>query len=304
MKKIIFDTDIGGDCDDTGALAIVHRACEAGLCELLCVTVSTVNPWSSACADAINRYYGRVVPIGKTARCPANEAPPEKFLRWYGKHIAEHFPNDYLPEGGREPVEAVQLLRRTLAENRGEKITMMVIGSFVNLCDLLKSEADDLSPLSGKELVRSQVELISLMGGRFASEENDDVDVEWNVRLDVESARVVFDECPVPIAVSHFDLGERIKTGGVLIERERKNPVAEAYEVHSHGNRFSWDPISAYYAIFGAGEIFIDSRRGRVRVNERGVTVFEAGEGLHCLIDCPDSDRAARRLDELMLGRF
>ena len=28
MKKLIFDTDIGGDCDDTGALAIVHSCFE------------------------------------------------------------------------------------------------------------------------------------------------------------------------------------------------------------------------------------------------------------------------------------
>ena len=304
MKKIIFDTDIGGDCDDTGALAIVHRCCEAGLAELLCLTVSTVNPWSSACADAINRYYGRCVPIGKLSRSPENGAPPEKFLRWYGKHIAENFPNDYLPDTGREPEEAVRLLRRTLAENRGEKITMIVIGSLVNLCDLLQSEPDDLSPLSGKELVRSQVGLISLMGGRFASEEAPSVEAEWNIRLDIPSARAVFAQCPVPIAISHFDVGEKIKTGAVLIANERENPVAEAYEVHSHGNRFSWDPISAYYAVFGTGEIFTDARCGRVCVDEHGVTSFEAGEGLHRLIDCPDFDVAARRLDDVMLGNI
>jgi hypothetical protein len=26
MEKIIFDTDIGGDCDDAGALAVIHDA--------------------------------------------------------------------------------------------------------------------------------------------------------------------------------------------------------------------------------------------------------------------------------------
>lgn len=304
MKKLIFDTDIGGDCDDTGALAIVHRCCEAGLAELLCLTVSTVNPWSAACADAINRYYGRRVPIGVTRVRPTCDAPMEKFLRWYGKHIAEHFENDYLPETGNHPEDAVRLLRRTLAENTGEKITLIVVGSSVNLGGLLRSEADEVSPLCGVDLVREQVELISLMGGRFASEENPTVDAEWNIRLDIASARDAFALCPVPIAVSHFDVGEHIRTGAVLIEHERENPVAEAYEVHSHGNRSSWDPISAYYAVFGKGDIFTDDRCGRVSVDENGVTTLVEGAGDHRLIDCPDLVAAARRLDEILLGRI
>ena len=36
--KIIFDTDIGGDCDDAGALALIHRLCDKGEAELLAVT--------------------------------------------------------------------------------------------------------------------------------------------------------------------------------------------------------------------------------------------------------------------------
>lgn len=36
--KIIFDTDIGGDCDDAGALALLHRLCDMGEAELLAVT--------------------------------------------------------------------------------------------------------------------------------------------------------------------------------------------------------------------------------------------------------------------------
>ena len=29
-KKVIFDTDIGGDCDDAGALALIHSLCNMG----------------------------------------------------------------------------------------------------------------------------------------------------------------------------------------------------------------------------------------------------------------------------------
>jgi inosine-uridine nucleoside N-ribohydrolase len=30
MKKIIFDTDLGGDCDDVGALAVLLNLANAG----------------------------------------------------------------------------------------------------------------------------------------------------------------------------------------------------------------------------------------------------------------------------------
>ena len=66
MNKIIFDTDIGGDCDDAGALAILHEAQNAGKAELLAVTLSTSSPYAAGCADAINRYYGHIVPIADT----------------------------------------------------------------------------------------------------------------------------------------------------------------------------------------------------------------------------------------------
>lgn len=36
--KLIFDADIGGDCDDAGALALIHRLCNKNEAELLAVT--------------------------------------------------------------------------------------------------------------------------------------------------------------------------------------------------------------------------------------------------------------------------
>ena len=70
MKKIIFDTDLGGDIDDGGALAIVHHGIDKGLCKLLCCTSSTINPHSVPAIDAINEYYGHKVEVGTTKVVP------------------------------------------------------------------------------------------------------------------------------------------------------------------------------------------------------------------------------------------
>ncbi|NRF95128.1 hypothetical protein HQN89_30025 [Paenibacillus frigoriresistens] len=57
-RRVILDTDMGPDCDDAGALAILHALVDRGEAELLAVTHCTSNPWGAGCIDAINVYYG------------------------------------------------------------------------------------------------------------------------------------------------------------------------------------------------------------------------------------------------------
>ena len=308
MKKIIFDTDIGGDCDDAGALAIIHSAVNNGDAELLAVTVSTRDPWAVACADAINRYYGHVVPIGLCDRAPLGDPTVAEFLERYGKHVAESFENIYLPKptvcsmgGGIEyPDRAIELMRGLLAQNKGDKITLTVVGSCLNLAALIESVGDEASPLTGIELIQSQVDKIVLMGGLFA----DTPTPEYNIKTDVPSAQTVFEKCPVPIYVSHFDVGLRVMSGARLLEEAPQNPAAEAYRFHVGGKRHSWDPIAAFYAIYGCRGVFSDERRGRVTVLDSGITLFEESEGNHILIDCNSSDiaEAEALLDAAMCG--
>lgn len=307
--KIIFDTDIGGDCDDTGALAMVHRLAEKGLCELLCVTVSTSNPYSAGCADAINRWYNRVVPIGQTDKViPGDD---EKFFEvCYGKHICENFENDYYGTG-KKPENAVKLLRKTLATS-SEKVNFIVIGSLVNVAGLLLSKPDEISSLSGEELIKQKVECFSVMGGHFPKDGDEEVWfgteqmlAECNIKVDISSAKIFFEKCPVNCVVSQFFIGWKMLTGNVLIERERKNPVAESYFVHSHGNRSSWDLTSAYYAILGTGDIFTLGLAGDIAVDDKGVTTFtERKNGKFRLLECPSINAAAKRIDEIITGRI
>ena len=310
MKKIIFDTDIGGDCDDAGALAIIHSAVNNRLAELLAVTVSTRDPWAPACADAINKYYGNAVPVGLCAKAPQGDPTMAEFLERYGKHIAENFDNEYLPRpaecamcgGGKQPEDAVSLLRRTLAESSGEKITLVVVGSCLNLASLIESEGDGASTLTGLELIEAKVDKVVLMGGLFA----ENATPEYNIKTDIPSAKTVFEKCRVPIVISHFDVGLRVMSGARLIEEAPENPAAESYRFHVGGKRHSWDPIAAFYAVYGCGGVFSDVRRGRVTVLDDGVTLFAEGEGSHILIDCRECDflRAEEMLDRAMCGEL
>ena len=61
--KIFFDTDMETDCDDAGALAVLHSLADRGECEILATVVSVKDPASVATVDAINTYRGRPDPF-------------------------------------------------------------------------------------------------------------------------------------------------------------------------------------------------------------------------------------------------
>src|SRR5687768_16854650 len=45
--KVIFDTDMDSDCDDLGALAVLHALADRGEVEILATVTSSQNPWSA-----------------------------------------------------------------------------------------------------------------------------------------------------------------------------------------------------------------------------------------------------------------
>ena len=65
--QVIFDTDMAGDCDDAGALAVLHALADLGEAQILAVVTNrkcTAGVSGGAC-DAINTFYGRPdIPIG------------------------------------------------------------------------------------------------------------------------------------------------------------------------------------------------------------------------------------------------
>ncbi|MDD4425039.1 MAG: hypothetical protein PHS40_03855, partial [Mariniphaga sp.] len=54
-EKIIFDTDMGSDCDDVGALALLHHYADLGKAEILgCIYSSGKVPFGAGIVEAIN----------------------------------------------------------------------------------------------------------------------------------------------------------------------------------------------------------------------------------------------------------
>ena len=58
-ERVIFDTDVGGDVDDAGALAVLHALADRGEIELLAMGVVIGHEAAVPFVHAVNTWYGQ-----------------------------------------------------------------------------------------------------------------------------------------------------------------------------------------------------------------------------------------------------
>lgn len=289
MKKIIFDTDIGWDCDDAGALALIHSLCNKGEAELLAVTATYYHKYAAGCIDAINRYYGRIVPVGVNYSIVDTfvEADhPENTYVGYAKPICIEFPNSY-KDGGAE--DSIRLMRKTLANQEDNSVTIVATGTLSCLEKLIKSDADDISGLSGTELIKEKVERTVVMGGRFKAtwpmpiveRSVGELAAEYNIKGDVPAAQTVCENWPGELVFSSYEIGNYcITLKNVKYDEKAPNPVAYAYKLFTGKceGRESWDLTAAFYGIRPDYGYYNLHEFGKVSVSDDGITTWEKSD--------------------------
>jgi inosine-uridine nucleoside N-ribohydrolase len=264
---VIFDTDMGNDVDDALALAMLHAFASRGEVKLLAVTVSKDNPWAAEYVRMVDEYYGRpTIPVGIVH----DGKTPDDGL--YVKQICElhhRRPNKAAV------VDAVQLLRKTLAAEQDGTVTLIQVGFSTNLARLIDSRPDRYSALSGMDLVKKKVRLLTVMAGDFAQSKP-----EYNVKTDVPAAQKLFAGWPTDIYFSGFEVGLAILYPAASIEHDfpAGNPVAEAYRVYAKMpyDRPTWDLTTVLYDLRPDRGYFDISAPGDVTVAVDGVTSFQA----------------------------
>jgi len=148
--RLIFDTDMMGDVDDVGTVAVLHALADAGEVEILAMGLSGKNPWSPLCLDALNTYFRRPdVPIG-VVRGPAFDKRSR-----YAEAIAKEFPHRL--KSADDAPDAALLYREVLAEQAEGSVVMVSVGQVTNFRNLLGTGPDEHSDLAGAELVRRKV---------------------------------------------------------------------------------------------------------------------------------------------------
>ncbi|HZW32261.1 MAG TPA: nucleoside hydrolase [Isosphaeraceae bacterium] len=285
--RLIFDTDICGDCDDVLALGMIHALQSRGHCRLLAVTISADHELAAPFVDAVNTFYGRgEIPIGVVGSGGVVEK--SAFLALVEEKDGGRLRYPHRLPSGRSAPSATAVLRQTLAAQPDGSVVIAQVGFSTNLARLLDSRPDEHSPMTGHELVRRKVKLLSLMAGAFQPIEGIAHYREYNVIKDIKSAQTLAERWPTAMVYSGFEIGIALPYPAVSIERDYAyvphHPLAEAYIRRNPPphNRPTWDLTSVLFAVLGDRGYFAVSPRGQVTVEADGVTRFEATpEGRH-----------------------
>ena len=242
---VIFDTDMDTDCDDAGALAMLHALADDGEVQILATVVSSDYAWSAPTVDVINTYYGRPdLPIG----VPKGAAAPVDRGSRYARQIAQEFPHDLRSKD--EAPDAVGVYRRMLASQPDTSVVIVTVGYTTNIRNLLESAPDGGSPLSGLELARRKVKRWVAMGGTFPR--HTDPRVFGNFKPDPQSTVIAVRDWPRPLVFAGDEIGDHILTGATLAQMPPSNPVRRAYELYFGAvgkERPSWDQTALLHAV-------------------------------------------------------
>ena len=276
-KQIIFDTDLGSDCDDVMALAYLGYAERNLNAEVIAVTHCLKTKYGVPAINSFYRFFNmNKKPVGyMQGGADLTDQYAEKLALKFATET------DYEADG-----TATEVLRKALVNSNG-KVVICAVGQFTNIGALLNSKPDSISELSGVELVKKYAQKIVLMAGKFTSEPDGTRGLEWNVRWDVPATQTVVNSSPVPVAFLPSEMGIRAITGSNLVEKyNEQNPLSYAFKVYpsAKNGRASWDPITAVYAVEGVKD-FLTELKGVVTVTDNGETYFTKNEnGNHILL--------------------
>lgn len=299
LKNILLDTDIGPDCDDVAAIAMLNIYKRAGLCNILGIGHCTSNPYGAGAIDAICNYYGnRDIPIGTYS---GKNFLADENCMYYNKDLVATFDNRYQKT---QPEDAVNFYRRILSEQPDQSVDFVAIGPLNNLSALIDSGPDAYSALTGIELVRRKVKRLVSMAGIFPCASLElrqrakaiaiceiQEFKEFNVVCDIQAAQNVANNWPTPKTYLGFEAG-LIETCGPLQKRfEDDHPVRMAYRLYTeNGWRYSWDLLTVQYAIDDRSPNFRCSAQGTVRFGDSGTTIWSREEkGNDCFVEINQS---------------
>ena len=252
------------DCDDTAALALLIKLEKMGKANILGVTVSGSYPMSAPVVDSINTYYGRGdIPLG----APKNGTGYRREDSCFLDKVAAEFPHKTATND--EAEDAVSVMRKALAEARDESVTLVTIGYMSNVKTLMQSGADDISPLSGMELIQRKVREWVCMGGNFPKDTAAD---NVNFTRDPIPAVYAIRNFPKRITFAGREIGHNIFVGNDFHNMPDDNPVKRAYELHRGRWGDNWDhhtadPCTVLYAVFGLDELF-EVQSGTMTLND------------------------------------
>ncbi len=302
IPNIIFDTDLGGDFDDVGAMGMLHALADRGEVNILATISCNPSPLVVPCISVINIYFRRPdIPIG-SPKSPTRSQDSRELH--FHDSLVVHFPSAY--KNSDEAPDAVAVYRKVLSQQPDSSVTILSVGWVTNLMNLLLSEPDSISPLDGKDLVAKKVKSWVAMLGGFPEKEK-----EANAVSDTLATQYAIDNWPTPIVFSGFEIGLDVKTGLRLIkDGPVDSPVRMAYAVsipkrpnYKNGNS-SYDQTAVLVAARGF-EPYYGFKSGKFITSDNGSNKWQDDpNGKHkYLVQRMSPDSVAFEIETLMMHR-
>jgi inosine-uridine nucleoside N-ribohydrolase len=279
--SVIFDTDMGPDYDDVGAITLLHAFADEGQANILATIASTNYPNVTQVLSVLNTYFKRPnVPIG----VPKGKAVSDKDNQHWSDTLVTRYPhairsNDEVPD-------AVALYRQILSKQPDHSVTIITVGFLTNLANLLASGPDQYSKLSGTALVRQKVAKVVSMAGKFPGGR------EYNVFRDTPASKTVFADWPTPMLMSGFEIGQQIHSGLPLVQNTKiqNSPVKDVFRIsllkaaEDKAGRMSWDQTAVLVGVRGY-EPYYTVQSGRLTMKNDGSNGWDsAGKGHQYLV--------------------
>ena len=275
-QSIIFETDMGNDIDDAMALDILYKNMDANRINLLGISVHKNNPHAAEFIDIMNNWYGhKRIPIGVNTAAVTDMGAMD-----YCTEVCAMNDKDGMALFNRSKKpkfeEAVEMYRRILSAQDDKSVVIVTVGFSTTMAALLKSQADNYSAMSGKELVERKVKYFSIMAGEFDNQDHR----EFNIEQDIEAAKYFFENSPVPFVVTPFKLGTQVLYPAKSIVEDFewgvKHPFIEAYKSYKTMpyDCCTFDVIATYYACHPETENLTLSEEGEVEIYDGGKTRF------------------------------
>lgn len=267
--RVILDTDMDSDIDDVAAMGLLHHFADLGEVEILATVSCSSDKKSIEVVDAINTYFKRPdIPVA----IPKEDAPKHAWVLRTDM-LSKEFPHD--ANVGNSP-SAVKTYRKILANQPDNSVVIISLGYLNNLKDLLLSEGDEFSPLSGADLVAKKVSSYYCMGGSYPADEIPS-DVKYgNFRPDPVSTAYVNDNWPTKMVFTGGGkFAKAIEHGNALKNLSTGNIVRRAYELAKGDSSENWahhsaDILTVWMAIRGTGDYFHETTFGYNDMDEYG----------------------------------
>lgn len=255
QSAIIFDTDIGSDCDDAGALAVLHKLADKNEVKILgTIFSSNANPYGIGAIAAINRYYGRWdLPLGQYHGSTIIGDPYDSYTKYvaterrqYGHNIVDQGP------------ELVSAYKEILQGQSDKSVTIVTVGHPVGLFYLVND-------LEGLDLVTKKVIRWIAMTHTDELPQND-----WNFGKNGTAPYISGLLKLWPTDAYFSGVGSDVITGNIKLPKTpMNNPVRKSYEMWGNNalknGRSSWDQIAV---LFAARPRYFSIESGELRQND------------------------------------